>query len=136
MTAITFTARCTSCYALLHTTGTTWTTEDGQDTCHATTTAHTPKTLDTPVQAGAHPERHSKPSIQFAHAFDTTPIPGQYVTGTQWPEKTPHKRGTFAGAYMGVRKSEWDGAPVHFFIDGHINNVPQPCFTMPVAEDA
>ncbi|NCV40146.1 MAG: hypothetical protein EBW11_06230 [Betaproteobacteria bacterium] len=39
---------------------------------------------------------------------------------------------TSAGIYMGVRTSEWDGKPVHFFQDGHINGIEQTCFAIPV----
>ena len=39
----------------------------------------------------------------------------------------------FSGVYQGVRASEWDGEPVHFFTDGIIGTTPQGCFAFPVA---
>lgn len=65
--------------------------------------------------------------MKMTHTFEKNI--GQHVTGTSaWGKKT----GTFAGTYHGVRSSEWDGEPVHFFTDGHINGVPQTTFAFPV----
>jgi hypothetical protein len=52
---------------------------------------------------------------------------GKYIT-----IKDPRWNSTSAGIYMGIRTSEWDGKPVHFFQDGHINGIEQTCFAFPV----
>lgn len=40
---------------------------------------------------------------------------------------------TWSGIYRGVRASEWNGEPVHFFETGIMGVTPQRCFTISVA---
>lgn len=60
---------------------------------------------------------------------NTAPAFGERVTGVS---EGPGYRTEWEGVYEGVKPSEHDGEPVHFFRDGHIGGTPQGCFALPV----
>jgi hypothetical protein len=67
------------------------------------------------------------------NTFDSEPVVGQLVTGHS---DGPGYHSTWSGIYEGVRPSEWDGQPYHYFRDGEINGTPQSHFGHPVDRDA
>lgn len=68
---------------------------------------------------------------QHRSRFNDTPVEGERITGVS---AGPGYTARWSGVYLGVRPSEWDGQPVHFFADGEINGVPQSCHAIPVAQ--
>lgn len=121
-----FTARCTSCMVLLLTRGSAFVTEEGEIRCFATTGQHTPEKLFEAVPVGEYPEVPEPAMVRTIHTFDEPLTLGRYVTGTYQVIARRPVSGRFAGTYMGIRKSEWDGEPVHFFMGGFIGTTPQP----------
>lgn len=63
------------------------------------------------------------------NTFDSEPVVGQLVSGHS---DGPGYHSTWSGIYEGVRPSDWDGQPYHYFRDGEINGVKQSHFGHPV----
>lgn len=66
---------------------------------------------------------------EHTNTFDSEPVAGQLVTGHS---DGPGYHSTWSGIYEGVRPSDWDGQPYHYFRDGEINGVKQSHFGHPV----
>lgn len=67
------------------------------------------------------------------HTFDTPPVYGQHVTGTSHGVRDNGSTydGTFSGTYLGIVRSDHDGALIHLFVDGDINGIAQPSHGFP-----
>ena len=66
------------------------------------------------------------------NTFDSEPVVGQLVSGHS---DGPGYHSTWSGIYEGIRPSQWDGQPYHYFRNGEINGVPQSTFGLPVDRD-
>lgn len=72
-----------------------------------------------------------------ANHFTSEPVIGQLATGIGFGVTRSGKLAylvDWSGVYEGVKPSEWDGEPVHFFRDGDIGGVAQGCHASPVAK--
>lgn len=68
-----------------------------------------------------------------------TPVVGQrvsYSTTAHRSDGTVDWAATGGGIYLGVLRSEEDGIPMHYFVNGYINDGPQLCHGFPAPADA
>lgn len=73
-------------------------------------------------------------NMTHSSRFTSDPVVGQHVTGVSTGRRGSRVKYTteWSGVYQGIKSSEWDGTPVHFFSDGVVGTTPQRCFTLPV----
>jgi hypothetical protein len=68
---------------------------------------------------------------RITEKFDAPPVIGQVASGVS---TGPGFETRWEGIYEGVRPSEHDGQPMHFFRDGKLGDTPQTLFALPVED--